>query len=174
MKNIIIAIILTGFAFNAKAQSTICPSINAFAGEWRYVNGQDTLKIYLRPSDYTVLGVGSPTPIAKLWGWHEYKKGNTVIESNYSNRFIALPANSQNNTVDYSVSLQMPECDDNRQKLIGYINDITQCMELKSVAIIFNAAKTQLTWLQRHSEGFGYISGCKGMTLPGNLVLTKQ
>jgi len=173
MKNIII-IILVVFSCSAKAQSTLCPALQAFHGEWRYVNGQDTIKIYLRSNDYTITGDG-PVTIAKLWGWHEFKQGNTIIESNYSNRFLALPTNSNNVVANsYSISLQMPQCNVSRQKLIGNIHDLSQCYESKVVTITFNTSQTQLNWKQTHPTGFGFMTGCKGMTLPSNFVLTKQ
>lgn len=53
------------FTKNAKAQSTLCPAINALEGEWRYANGQDTIKVYLRTKDYTILDNGTAT-IAKI------------------------------------------------------------------------------------------------------------
>lgn len=159
-----------------QAQSTICPAINAFEGEWRYVNGQDTIKIYLRPADYTVLGLGTPETISKLWGWHEYKRGNTIIESNYANRFMPLPTNSDAYTATFnSITLSMPlNCETSGNRLIGRISDLSQCYEAKVVTITYNASKTQLTWNQRHATGYGFITGCKGMTLPANFVLIKQ
>lgn len=160
---------------SVQAQSTICPALNSFTGEWRYTNGQDTIRIYLRSNDYALLGNGDTT-IGKIWGWHEYKQGNTIVESNYDKRFITLPTNSGNNTVasNFSISLQMPYCDLSGHKLIGYISDITQCYETKIVTIQFNAAVNQMTWKQINREGFGFGTGCYGMTLPREFVLTKQ
>lgn len=172
MKNII-TIILVAFSFTAKAQSAICPALQSFTGKWRYVNGQDTIRIYLRSNDYTISQTGNS--IANLWGWHEFKWGNTVIESNYGNRYMTLPTNSNNVVVNsYSISLLMPQCDLTRHKLIGNIADITQCYESKVVTIQFNAALNQLTWHQRQPTGFGFSTGCKGMTLPADFVLIKQ
>ena len=158
----------------ANAQSNLCPTINSFTGEWRYVNGQDTIRIYLRSNDYTITGNGNTT-IAKLWGWHEYKQGNVIIESNYSNRFMTLPTNSDDVVENsYSISLQMYQCDISRHRLKGFIDDITQCYESKDVTIIFNSTQTSLSWKQIHPTGFGFKTGCKGMTLPGDFVLTRQ
>jgi hypothetical protein len=158
----------------SKAQSNLCPALQAFTGEWRYVNGQDTIRIYLRANDYAINGP-SAVAIGKLWGWHEYKRGNTIIESNYSNRFMTLPANSGNVVeTSYSISLQMPQCDINRHRLIGNLADLSQCRESKPVIISFNAAQTQLTWSQRSRTGFGYGTGCYGMTFPRTFVLIKQ
>ena len=161
-----------------KAQSTICPALNSFTGEWLYTNGQDTIRIYLRSNDYTILVDGAATAnttIAKLWGWHEYKQGNTIVESNYDNRFMVLPTNSNNViTNSYSISLQLPQCDLNTGKLIGNIVDISQCYERKNVTIQFNPALNQFIWKQVQPTGFGFSTGCKGMTLPPEFVLTKQ
>jgi hypothetical protein len=112
---------------------------------------------------------------AKLWGWHEYKHGNTIVESDYQNRFMALPTNSDTVVeTSYSIYLQLPQCDISNQKLIGNIADLNQCREPKPVIIIFNSAQTQLTWSQRSRTGFGYGTGCYGMALPRNFLLTKQ
>ena len=174
MKKIIIIFLFALSYFSVEAQSTICPALNSFTGEWRYTNGQDTIRIYLRSNDYTIL-TGEGNTIANLWGWHEYKQGNTIVESNYTNRFITLPSNSNNVVANsYSISLQLPQCELATNKLIGYIVDITQCNELKQVAVIFNTAQNQLIWKQRNSEGFGFGTGCYGMTLPRDFVLTKQ
>ena len=174
MKKIIVilsSIILTS---TARAQSAICPALQSFTGEWLYVNGQDTIRIYLRLNDYTISS-GGVTTIAKLWGWHEFKQGNSIVESNYSNRFIILPTHTNNAVASSSsISLQMPECDLTKNKLIGFITDLSQCNEIKIVSIIFNSAKNQLKWKQRDREGFGYPSGCKGMTLPREFILIKQ
>lgn len=175
MKNIILIILVT-FSFAVKAQTTVCPILQSFAGEWRYVNGQDTLRIYLRYQDCNFnIDNGPNDTIGILWGWHEYKNGNTVIESNYANRFMTLLTNFDNIPLNsYSISLQMPYCDPTKSRLIGRIDDISQCYESKVVTIQFNAALTELTWKQRHPTGFGFMTGCKGMTLPSNFVLTKQ
>jgi hypothetical protein len=173
MEKIFIAIFLC-LSTAVNAQSSLCPALQQFGGEWRYVNGQDTIRVFLRSNDYIITGDGA-TVIAKLWGWHEYKQGNVTIESNYSNRFMTLPTNSDDVVENsYSISLQMPQCDISQQRLIGEIDDITQCYESKVVTIIFNLAQTQLSWKQIHPTGFGFKTGCKGMTLPGNFVLTKQ
>ena len=141
MKNIII-ITLIFLSNSIKAQSSICPTLNSFVGEWRYVNGQDTIRIYLRTGDYTILTDGvRNTSIAMLFGWHEFKSGNTIIESNYTNRNMTLPTNSNNEVLhSYSLSLQLPQCNIQSQKLLGNITDITQCYETKPVIIIFNSA----------------------------------
>jgi hypothetical protein len=173
MKKILI-IVFVCLSTLVKAQSSLCPALQAFTGEWRYANGQDTIRIFLRANDYTITGDGTVT-IPKIWGWHEYKQGNIIIESDYTNRFMTLPTISDNVVESsYSIFLQLPQCDISRQKLIGNIIDISQCSESKNVTIIFNSAQTQLTWKQIHPTGYGYITGCKGMTLPGNFVLTKQ
>ncbi len=174
-KNIIIAICLIAFTISSKAQSIICPPINAFEGEWRYINGQDTIKVYLRAKDFTILNMGNPTTIGTLWGWHEYKKGSTIVESNYANRFITLPSNSSTYiAANFSISLQIPQCDTTRHRIVGDIADLSQCRESKIVTIDYNTNHTQLVWKQRHSSGYGFLNGCKGMTLPSSFVLTKQ
>ena len=162
MKNIII-ITLIFLSNSIKAQSSICPTLNSFVGEWRYVNGQDTIRIYLRTGDYTILTDGvRNTSIAMLFGWHEFKSGNTIIESNYTNGNMTLPTTYTGN---HDLGFMM-YCS------FGNAYRLTKNEAYKE--IIFNSAQTQLTWSQRSRTGFGFGTGCYGMTLPRNFVLTKQ
>ncbi|MES1181477.1 MAG: DUF6705 family protein [Flavobacterium sp.] len=166
----------TGILLNkAHAQSSKCLLLNSFTGEWRYANGQDTIRVYFRAQDYTIITSGVPDQtISCLRGWHQYKQGSTIIESNYGNRFMTLPATTANETPhSYSIMLQMPQCDTSRHNFIGMIDDITQCYEYKNVTAQFNTSLNQITWTQQRA-GYVITSGCTGMTLPGTFVLTKQ
>jgi len=158
----------------ANGQSSICPSLKSLEGEWQYTNGQDTIRICLRYKD-CIFNIGENKNIlANLWGWHEYKVGNTVKESNYSNRLMNIPSNYDSVILhSYSILLSMPQCDTTKHSLRGYIDDISQCYESHTVTIQFNSSLNQITWQQEHSEGYGFISGCKGMTLPKYFILTK-
>ena len=172
----LIIILLITITTQTKAQSTQpynCPALQTFNGEWRYVNGNDTLRVYLRYHQCFSPGINKIS--GDLYGWHEFKKGNQVIESDYEKRFMPLPVNyndfSQNS---FSILLTSTGCDTTSHRLRGTIMDISQARELKDVTIFFNPTITQLQWSQEHGEWYGAFTGAKGMTLPRSFVLTKQ
>jgi hypothetical protein len=150
-----------------------CQYLNRYAGEWLYANGQDTIRICLRPHrsflpDYNIV-------MDQLWGWHEYKRGNIIIESNYQYRNIYLPYTWINDSISgskYSVLLSLSECDPVRNALRGIIADYSQASELKVVTAVVTGST--MTWKQRHGEGYGTFTGAYGMTLPTAFVLIKQ
>lgn len=176
MKKTLIVIILICISIITKSQTTtyyLCPALQAFNGEWRYVNGQDTIRIYLRYHEFTS---NNPTPNTRgsLFGWHEYKRGNTVIESDYTNRFMTLATDFYNIGLNsYSILLSSnAACDTSTHRLRGQIKDLLQTRESKPVTIQFNAAKTEIQWHQR--QGYGIFSPASPMTLPPDFVLIKQ
>ena len=89
MKKLIFFFVFLTIVFVTKAQTVkydTCSNLHQYEGEWRYVNGQDTIRFYLR-AHRTI----DPDFISDaLWGWLEYKKGNTIIESDYQHRFMNL------------------------------------------------------------------------------------
>ncbi len=177
MKKILVSLFVC-FSTLSKAQSNLCPALQAFNGEWRYVNGQDTIRIYLRYHECyfnSENGSNTSTLQGQIFGWHEYKIGNTIVESDYANRYMTLPTIFDNlSPSTYSILLVMPYCDVSRHRIRGGIYDLSQCRERKSVTVIFNSAQNLLSWEQIHPTGFGFKTGCKGMTLPSNFVLSKQ
>lgn len=177
MKKIFLIISLLTIKDSLSAQTVqydTCSYLQQYSGEWRYVNGNDTIKIYLRfHRDYT----NDPKIYIsdKLWGWLEYKSGSTVIESTYQNRFMALPYNRDDLPEgSYSIFLHYPLCGFNASKLTGYIIDIAQAREIKNVKATISLDKNTLTWNQEHKEGYGVFTSAYGMTLPKNFVLTRQ
>jgi hypothetical protein len=150
-----------------------CQYLNRYAGEWMHTNGQDTIRIYLRlhrsfSPDFGWVKDG-------LWGWHEYKRGNTIIESNYQFRNIYLPYIWLEDSISsskYSVLLSLNECDPAGSMLSGLIVDLSQADEPKVVNAVVSG--TTMTWKQRHGEGYGAFTGAYGMTLPKEFVLVKQ
>jgi hypothetical protein len=154
-----------------------CQLIKQYAGEWQYVNGIDTIKIYFRyHRDYSA----SFSHISdKLYGWHEYKKGNQVIESRYQHRFMPLPYNydsdsNRNSTDRRSIRLSIVYCNNDSLKFIGTIFDYSQAKEMKTVTATLDPTRTIMIWKQEHSTGYGSLTGAYGMTLPRQFVLKKQ
>lgn len=170
MKKIQVILITFLVALNLSAQSTeydTCQLLKQFEGVWQYSNGIDTINLYLRLHRDPYLHYVND----RLWGWHEYKQGNNVIESNYQLRFMSLPASSVDS---FSCRLSLQYCLINSDTLRGSITDYNQAKELHQVTAIVNPARTQMIWTQKHSEWYGAFTGATGMTLPKRFVLTKQ
>ena len=173
------------FLFNVKSfgQSTTeydtCNYLQQFEGEWKYANGTDTLKVYLRFHRRTFTTETERTLIKDcLIGWHEYKQGNKIIESDYQYRFIALPTNISDIYDKYSVMINfnivLNPCSKNAKKLHGVIKDYLQANQDKEVFAALNETNTRMTCKLWHGEWFGHGNGMVGMTLPSNFVLVKQ
>jgi hypothetical protein len=177
IKYIIVLLSITLYNSNLKAQTIsydTCANLQQYEGEWQYVNGQDTIRIYLKAK--RTLSQESQTISDNLWGWHQYKQGSTIIESNYQNRFINLPYNSDeiidNNLC--SISLQPYRRNISSNKLIGNIDDLTVVDEYHTVVAKLSNNNTVISWKQNHREGFGVFTGGTGMTLPKAFTLIKQ
>jgi hypothetical protein len=173
-------IFLVLFSLQADAQSVrydTCQYSRQFEGEWWHVNGNDTIKIYLRYSkNHDVMPDGTEVIDDNLWGWHEYKRGSTIIESTYANRFMALPYEDtlSNETTAIRLSMNSLTCTTNNRTAKGIITDYLQAKEGKYVKVTLDASSTIMTWKQSHMEGYGAFTGAYGMTLPKEFVLTKQ
>jgi hypothetical protein len=176
IENIITIALITLISNKSSAQTTTydtCNSLQQLEGEWRYTNGQDTIRLYLRYA--RTLSSSLHHLSDALYGWHEYKKGNITVESNYQNRFLPIPYNSDEITPSLSgIYLQAYRNNLSSNKLIGSICDIIEVGEFHIVTSILSNNNTVLTWNQDHREGFGFLTNHKGMTLPRNFVLIKQ
>jgi hypothetical protein len=181
MKTILIILLLLinlqTKAQNSTTQYDTCQYLTQYSGEWLYTNNQDTIRIFLRTKrDYSIIANHLSD---NLYGWHEYKQGNTIIESNYANRFMYLPFYTDSLITNLpSISLLNYNCTvENSNKLQGYITDITQANE-------HHAVKTQMwgggnfpiymLWKQSFVEFHGAWTGAYGMTLPREFILVKQ
>lgn len=150
-----------------------CSYLQACEGEWMYANGQDTIRVYLRAQRSRSLDFRYISD--NLWGWHEYKRGITVVESSYRNRFAPLPYDRDSRPDGFeSIFLRTDSCYTGFTFLGGGITDLSQCNERMQVKATLNSSRTTMTWRQSHSDGYGFISGCYGMTLPRQFVLQKQ
>jgi hypothetical protein len=164
-----------GFAQNASTRYDTCQTLNQYQGEWRYAIGQDTIRIYLRyhrnysPSFNHVSD--------NLYGWLEYKTGNTIIESTYQNKNMTLPYDYDTDSMNvslWSIGLSLEQCSTNCSVLTGTIFDHLQADEIHMVTAILDVTRTGILWKQTHSEGYGFGTGATGMTLPREFVLIKQ
>ena len=178
MKKILISLIcVILIKSDLKAQITTfdtCQYIYQFNGEWMYANGNDTIRIFLRAQRNIYTDFNSLED--RVFGWHEYKQGNTIIESTYQNRFMAIPNVDTITNDSFSIWLKSTgsHCNSNLISASGTITDYLQAKEGKSVTVTLDATGTIMTWEQRHGEGYGLISGATGMTLPRLFTLIKQ
>ena len=158
----------------AQTQYDTCVHLQQYTGEWLYANGSDTIRIYLRK--HRTINTVTQTIMDDLYGWHEYKIGNNIVESNYQYRFMPLPYNMDTtwDWQNYSVSLFIPQgCDNNFFQLRGFITDYTHQMRLDDVRINISADRRTLFWHQ-NERGATFITDPRGMTLPSTFTLIKQ
>lgn len=178
MKHIIFMLASFICVIEANAQDTsprydTCSQLQTLEGEWRHINGVDTICIYLRTHRSKSTSFNSITD--DLWGWIEYKRGSILIESTYSNRFAFLPYETDNLPHNFeSLKLRTDSCSTTITKLFGVITDFSQGKEPKIVKAVVDANGTTMTWRQSHVQGYGFFSGYFGMTLPKEFILIKQ
>jgi len=175
MKSIILCLSLLVFGFMGYGQTNYdtCNNLQKYAGEWRYTNGQDTIRIYLRTSRVTDQTYNVVQD--RLWGWHEYKKGNTVVQTDYAHRFMTLNSNAEVMLDSTSIALkQFRNCSNSYINLTGLIVDYNKGSQAKNVTASFNSLGTEMLWKQTNGEGQGAINGIYGMTLPKEFLLIKQ
>ena len=180
MRKIFITVVLISIAYIGRSQNAYtrydtCHLLSQYEGEWRYTNGQDSIRIYLRyHRDYSV----SFNSISdNLYGWLEYKTGNTEIETTYPFKNMILPYYYDNDSMTVnqrSLRLKLQQCNNSCSVLTGTIFDHLQSNEIHMVTATLNNNKTEMLWKQRHREGYGMGTGATGMTLPREFLLIKQ
>ncbi len=112
-----------------------------------------------------------------LYGWLEYKTGNTEIETTYPFKNMILPYYYDNDSMTVnqrSLRLKLQQCNNSCSVLNGTIFDHLQSNEIHIVTATLNNNKTEMLWKQRHREGYGMGTGATGMTLPREFLLIKQ
>jgi hypothetical protein len=183
LKKLIFVLLFFLFYVKSFGQSSTeydtCHYLQQFEGEWKYVKGTDTLKVYLRFHRRTFTTESRRNLIKDfLIGWHEYKKGNSIIESDYQYRFIELPADISdiydNCSVRINFDVILNPCSINAKKLHGFIKDYLQANQDKEIFATLNETNTTMTCKLWHGEWVGHGNGMIGMTLPANFVLVKQ
>lgn len=176
MKKFLFIIVGTLLYLNSNSQTKYdtCQYLSKFEGNWKYVNGSDTIRITLRKHriQYQIPDNGPVYIIDRLVGWHEYKRGINVIESNYSFRNMQLPLDDfpHGDSASVFLSFIIDECSDTTHKVIGGITDYTHAYELKHVWANLSSDGNTLYWKQEHQEMFTPT----GMTLPKQFALIRQ
>jgi hypothetical protein len=153
VKNIMFALFLI-MNIRANAQTNYTP-----AGTWRYINGLDTIEVYLKSQLLTDGNESIPVII----GFHRYVKNGQLVESNIAYK------NSLENARQYSILMYNGLPHDTKQE--GTLKDITLGNERMIFTEKINPTTIKVT--------LHYIHGVRnnrpyGFTLPRNFILTKQ
>ncbi len=178
MKFKLIFFIIFLTAINSYSQTTLkydtCSYIKKFEGNWMYANGDDTIRVSLRYARVCYPNMNFINDF--IFGWHEYKKGNIIVESNYQNRNVPILYYDTLSTNTFSIRLSNSSLDCNflNKKASGAIIDYNQAKELHIVDIQLNPLGNEITWKQSFAEFHGMISHAYGMTLPKQFKLKKQ
>jgi hypothetical protein len=174
MKHILFIFLFNLFFLNSKAQNFPAQgsyitnnTMGAFHGTWLWVSGMDTVKIYLITKKIHFTD-NDGFDIDCIVGWHVYKRGNVVIESNYANI-----NNTSTNSLTCSNEIDTPD----PLKVKGDFKDLTKNKH-GNVTLTLNAAGNQLTWKLENSPGAKYRRSTDppydwNFTLPENIVFTK-
>lgn len=179
MKKMILKIVFLFFiSCSAKAQTLQtydCPYLQQYEGEWRYTNGLDTIRVYLRK--YRTHDIESNYISDRLYGWHEYKHGSAVIESNYQNRFEILPYNIGGPSHIYptaSIYLALIDgCQNNPYEMNGTITDLfLNSRFYNGIMVHIDPNRTTMSW---KIWTIGRLaSDPQGISYPTDFVLVKQ
>ena len=142
-------------------------TMGAFHGTWQWVDGTDTVKIFLATKK-VYYPISGGFYMDNLVGWHMYKNGNTIIESSYPNI----------NNIGLSTFLGGNDNIPNDSKCFGTLKDIIKNKE-GALKLNLNTAQNQLTWKLEVSPGMhvrtpGDPPYYPGFTLPQNMILIKQ
>jgi hypothetical protein len=171
MKKLIIITTLILFVSFVKAQPPTSGSnqannfINKFVGDWIWTNGSDTLILKLRKynidfSDYTE---------DVLMGVHKYVKNGLVLDNSF-NKLDSIVLNRKKRSV-----LLYSNTGSDTSKVEGSISDLTK---KKNNLIFLQFVTTNpptIIWKLELPEGvFSDPNFQYGLTMPKNLVLTKQ
>ncbi len=174
---IILIVLLIIFSKIVTAQYIIPGSYNInntltrFEGTWRWTSGTDT--VWLNMQKQKVHFSRIPCDRDLIVGWHKYKKGNTIIESNF--QFIG---------VQYAPSTHLNisifggnDPTDNISLFDGTIKDISKNKTI-DLTLTINAVQNQIVWKSKDTDGTHISSPSKpfieGFTLPNLMTFIKQ
>ena len=164
---------------NYQTKYDTCNYYRQFEGEWRYINGNDTVRVYLK----TLRIYFSPIDLDgglfrdDLIGWHEYKQGNNIIESNYQSRFLPLSscilyAPPLKYSIDLNFWKEFGSCNTSSRILVGDFVDISRIGQWCQAKAEINPAITEMHFVHwPHAPC--KVQPC-GTTLPAEMTLIKQ
>jgi hypothetical protein len=154
LKYIIILIATVFLSTETSAQTNFIPT-----GTWKYINGNDTIEIYLKPAQMMLSGISYPI----LIGYHKYVKNGQLIES-------SLPF-SKSDFIDkkYTIIIYDVKAADERND--GDFKDIS--LDVKRLIILKKLSSTTMSVKLTSQQVRKYTNGL-GYSLPRNFILTKE
>lgn len=177
MKKFVITILVVFCASTSDAQTGTtydCPYLQQYEGEWVYANGGDTIRVYLRKGRTHDTETNEISD--RLFGWHQYKHNNVIVESNYDSRFETIPYNlgvssGMHNSMSFYI---INGCTDNLYEFEGYMKDLTLGSHwLNGVKAIVDPSRTVLTW--KMWPLFRLLNtDPQYMTLPTDFILIRE
>lgn len=141
MKKIIFAGIFAAFSNFTTAQVVIPATgsyhinstMSGFHGTWRWVQGFDTVRIFLDTKGVFFDSNGGYHS-DMLIGWHIYKRGNSIVESSFSSINIV------------NGSTIMGSNESNTSNVVaGYFEDLSK-RRAGEIKLTLDATATQITW----------------------------
>jgi hypothetical protein len=145
-------------------------NLTKFAGTWRSVNGADTVTVLLKKVSSPCGKSYNNCFIEKLIGYHEYKRGNTIVESSMHLQNIT-PSIGNQTLIDWGYLLTNGQIDYNKFEFSFY--DISKDRKHFSVIMTINAAQNQLTWLLKVGRNMHRKNLPAGATFPRNMIFNK-
>ncbi|MFC4263888.1 DUF6705 family protein [Ferruginibacter yonginensis] len=169
MKKILLITSFITINYSVTAQTAIdyteydtCNLLQQYAGDWLYTNGADTIKIYLKAHRGKYM---QPTYIFDaLWGFIEYKHGNTIVVSDYANRFITIPFLLKDWPLVYrTLSIRFRNCNTAETNLFGRLRYRLAGDQLYNVKVTLSNNGTVMQWHQEFQQ-----TDNQDLTIPWN------
>jgi hypothetical protein len=184
MKQLILLIFILKFSLSLSGQvgddalkyDTCHVSAQQFVGNWLYVNGIDTVRLNLRlhrgNDNYGEI-------VDIIYGWHEYKKGNIIVESIFDKKNIVIPYVIDTFTTNsWSVAMMMlnQPCSINNVTAAGTLADYSRnATDIShSIRATLDATRTKLTTEITMYNGWQLKPWNTGITLPRKMTFVKQ
>lgn len=171
----VLMIVFIGVSFKSAGQIKrsfdTCQTLRQFDGEWIGIHSDDTIKVFFRTHKFESQDFSEVS--SELLGWHEYKKGNSLVQSDYSKRRDDISKRAKEKTKRInSINLRLSNCFDSSGYLYGFMND-------------FNKGRCQRWRIDRIANGklrvsqtmCGNVIGQEfrtGYTLPQTFILTRR
>lgn len=140
-------------------------TLDRFIGTWMWINGNDTVKLFLKKERIAAPGTLNFDYDAII-GWHLYKQGAVIVESSFN--YINTPYTDKHSTI-LGGNGRYGELGDT---LKSFIRDVSKNKSI-SAKLIINTSRTQIQWESSTSPGL-HINENQGFTLPNSMILNKQ
>ncbi len=142
--------------------------IDKFIGTWQWTTGQDTITIKLKKIKFNVIDTDLSFFKDVLMGCHKYVKNGIVIEDNLW-KFSSVGQNSKGSIFGWSNNIGS----DTSTVYSTFRDSTKHKLELIDMVYIPGTAP-QISWLLYNRTEIDVPQIIPGITLPSQLVLTKQ